>query len=255
MKRPAQEPGPGPELSPETLRRLETLFAPGDRESAKALLYGQCGNNLPYLAERSMDETERLRFAALKVSDGKLPLLESAVKLAQIDFRDLLMAADFGEVDAHRKWQPKPAGEPSEIDPPALRAAIHERLAALLGPLGFERSGDEWRRGGEVPQTLDLQTGLTNRTEVRFFLKATLQAERMIVLRLPKLPPRMGGQQGYIFRARGDPKVLCDAVAEDVLRYVQPLFQRFASLDEARRGFEDGAFRPHIPVEGQVWLL
>jgi hypothetical protein len=94
---------PGPELSPETLRRLDTLFAPGDRESAKALLYGQCGNNLPYLAERSMDETERLRFAALKVSDGKLGLLESAVKLAQIDFRDLLMAADFGEVDAHWK--------------------------------------------------------------------------------------------------------------------------------------------------------
>src|ERR1700685_1763695 len=115
---------PDPELSPETIRRLDILFAPGDRESAKALLQ-QC---------ETVRESERLRFAALKVSDGNLALLESAVKLAQVDFRDLLMAADFGEVDAHRKWQPKPAGEPTEIDPPALRAAIHERLAAVLGP-------------------------------------------------------------------------------------------------------------------------
>jgi hypothetical protein len=36
------------------------------------------------------------------------------MKLAVIDFRDLLMAADFGEVDAHLKWQPKPAGDLSE---------------------------------------------------------------------------------------------------------------------------------------------
>jgi hypothetical protein len=236
---------PDPELSPETIRRLDILFAPGDRESAKALLQ-QC---------ETVRESERLRFAALKVSDGNLALLESAVKLAQVDFRDLLMAAAFGEVDAHRKWQPKPAGEPSEIDPPALREAIHECLAAMLGPLGFEQQGDEWRRSGEVPQTLELQTGLASRVEVKFFLKATLEAERLLVLRLPKLPAHMGDQQGYIFRARGDQKFLCDAIAGDVLRYVQPLFQRFTSLNEVRRGFEDGTFKLHMPVEGQVWLL
>jgi hypothetical protein len=228
-------------LSPETIRRLGILFAPGDRESARALLR-HC-------------EGERLRFAALKVSDGKLALLESAVKLAQVDFRDLLMAADFGEVDAHRKWQPKPVGEPSEIDPPALREAIHEGLATVLGPLRFDRESNKWIRPGEVPQTLELQTGLASRIEVKFFLKATLEAERMIVLRLPKLPARMGDQQGYLFRARGDQKALCHAIAGDVIRYVQPLFQRFTSLDEVRRGFEDGTFKKQIPVEGQVWLL
>ena len=70
-------------LTPETLRRLDILFTPGDRESAKALLQ-QC-------------ESERLQFAALKVSDGKLAVLEHALRLAKRDFRDLLMAADFGE--------------------------------------------------------------------------------------------------------------------------------------------------------------
>jgi hypothetical protein len=245
----------GPELSPETLRRIDILFSPVDREAAKALLYQQCGNNLRYLAERDAHETERLRFAALKASDGKLALLERAVKLGQTDFRDLLMAADFGEVGAHLRWRPKPAGEPSEIDPPALGEAIHARLATVLEPLGFERSGDEWRRGGELPQSLGLETGLASRVEVKFFLKATLEAERLIVLRLPKLPARMGDPQGYIFRARGDRKALCQAVAEDVLRYVQPLFQRFTSLEEVRRGFADGTFKKHIPVQGQVWLL
>jgi hypothetical protein len=228
-------------LTPETLRRLDVLFLPGDREPAKALLQ-QC-------------ESERLQFAALKVSDGNLAALESAVKLAHIDFRDLLMAADFGQIGAHLRWQPKPSGEPSEIDPHALRAAIHESLATVLGPMKFDRYDEKWSRGGEVPQTLELQTGLTSRIEVKFFLKATLEAERIIVLRLPKLPARVGDQQGYIFRASGDPKALCQAVMGDVVRYVQPLFQRFTSLDEVLKGFADGTFKKHIPVEGQVWLI
>src|SRR5579862_8339774 len=138
-------------MTPETLRRLDILFTPGDRESAKALLQ-QC-------------ESERLQFAALEVSDGKLAVLEHALRLAKRDFRDLLMAADFGEVDAHLKWKPKPAAEPSEIDPPALGAGVHESLATVLRPMGFERHGEKWSRGGEVPQTLELQTGLTSRIE------------------------------------------------------------------------------------------
>src|SRR3982750_2423238 len=102
----------GPELSPETLRRLNILFAPEDRERATALLYEQCGNNLPFLDKLDMYALERFRFAALKYSDGNLSQLERAVKLAQRDWRDLLMAAGFAnDLEAHRKWEPKPAGE------------------------------------------------------------------------------------------------------------------------------------------------
>jgi hypothetical protein len=34
--------------------------------------------------------------------------------------------------------------------------------------MGFERHGEKWSRGGEVPQTLELQAGLTSRIEVKF---------------------------------------------------------------------------------------
>src|SRR5258708_7079312 len=154
----------GPELSAETLRRVDILFPANDRERAKALLYEQCGAKLPYQEKADMYELERFRFAALKYSDGNFDLLQGAVELAQRDWRDLLMATGFAhDVEAHRRWEPKPAAEPAEIDPRMLAAAIHDRLAIVLIPLGFERQGDDWRRSGEVPQTLSLQTGLTSR--------------------------------------------------------------------------------------------
>src|SRR6185295_2800102 len=175
MPRLFQKSASGPELSPETLRRVDTLFSAEDREPAKAILYEQCGNNLPFQEKADAYQLEHFRFAALKYSDGNLSMLENAVKLAQRDWRDLLMATGFAhDVDAHRRWEPKPAGEPAEIDPLRLAASIHDRLATVLVPLGFERQGDEWRRGGELPQTLRLQTSLTSRTETRFFLRVTI---------------------------------------------------------------------------------
>src|ERR1700733_11340868 len=85
----------GPELSPETVRRVDILFHPADREQAIALLLEQCGNNLPFLEKADMYLLERFRFAALKYSDGRLSALEDAVKLAQTDWRDLLTATGF----------------------------------------------------------------------------------------------------------------------------------------------------------------
>ena len=92
MQRPFERHVIGPPLSPETVRRVDILFSPENRDRAKALLYEQCGNNLPFLENAGMHELERFRFAALKFSDGKLSQLERAVKLAQVDWRDLLMA-------------------------------------------------------------------------------------------------------------------------------------------------------------------
>src|SRR3977135_880348 len=105
MKRIFPTGVPGPELSAETLRRLEILFAPEDYERARVLLYEQCGHNLA----ANPSELERLRIAALKCSDGNLAQWESAVKLAQRDWRDLLVAAGFANgVRAHLTWEPKP---------------------------------------------------------------------------------------------------------------------------------------------------
>jgi hypothetical protein len=248
---------PGPELSPETLRCVGILFSQENREAAKTLLFEQCGNNLPFQENADMYALERFRFAALKYSDGNLLLLENAVKLAQQDWRDLLMAAGFAhDAEAHRRWEPKPAGEPAEINPMLLAATIHDRLATVLIPLGFERQGDEWRRSGEVPQTLRVHRGLTNRTETRFFLQVRLEAKPVVVLHLPKLP-RLDEvrEQGYFFRAGQDQEALGAAVAGDVIRYAQPWFQRFTSASEMQRGFEDGTFKRHLKVEDQTWIF
>lgn len=94
-------------LSPETKRRLELVFAPHDRREATDLLVTECGANLPFLADLDMFQLERVRFAALKLSDGKLDQLWQAVGIGQQDWRDLLMAAGFGEdVTAHERWLP-----------------------------------------------------------------------------------------------------------------------------------------------------
>jgi len=236
---------------------VDILFLPEDRERAKTLLYERCGNALPFLEKKDMYQLERFRFAALKYSDGNIPMLEAALRLAQSDWRDLLMASGFAhDIEAHRRWEPKPAGEAAEIDPLHLAATIHNRLAELLIPLGFERNGDEWRRDCEVPQMLLVRQGLTSRTQTRFFLRVTLAAKPVVVLHLPKLP-RMdeAREQGYVFQARDSEEALAATVVEDVIRYAQPWFQRFASAREVRRGFEDGTFNPHLPVEGQAWMF
>src|ERR1700692_3243104 len=100
----------GLELSPETLRRIDILFPEENRERAEKLLCEHCGNNLPFQEKADMYALERLRFAALKYSDGNLSQLEKAVKLAQRDWRDLLMATGFAHnITAHQTWEPKPA--------------------------------------------------------------------------------------------------------------------------------------------------
>jgi hypothetical protein len=234
------------ELSAEVSRAIETLFVGQDRVRAEALLAEDWGG--------SVRELYRCRLAALKYSDGDLSKLERAVDLGRRDYRDLLVAAGFGnDVRAHLKWRPKPAGEPSEIDAVRLAEGIHERVRAALAPIGFGRHGDEWRRYKEVRQALRLLTGLTNRVETRFFLRLTLDAEpKGVMLQLPRLPrgvAKFSGEQGYIFHAGGDEGVLYGAAASDLDRYAKPWFERFTTHAEMERDFGDGTFGGHLIVE------
>lgn len=227
---------------------IDILFHPEDRERAKELL--------ETIHER---EQERCCLAALKISDGKLTALEGAAELARRDFRDLLMAADFGTLQAHLDWQPKPADELSEIDAVRLAEGIHARIAEALSSMGFERSGDEWKRNSEVAQSLRLITGLTSRVKTRFFLRLTFHAEPLgVMLQLPKLPrgsAMFSAEQGYVFESGGDEAKLYSAAAADVERYVKPWLERFTTSDEVRRGFEDGTFTPHIKLSDQPLAL
>ena len=249
---PFERTRPGAELSPETLRCLETLFLPENCDRAKALLREGLDGKVP--------ETERCRIAALKYSDGDLLELEKAVTLARRDFRNLLMAAGFGnDVRAHLEWRPKPASEPSEIDPVGLAEGIHAGVRAALSPIGFDRQGAEWRRDVDVIQALRLLTGLTSRVETRFFLRLTIDCKPIgVMLQLPKLPKGRGAmtrEQGYIFRARDNEDALYAATQADVDLYARPWFERFTTPDEVKRGFEDGTFKPYLAIEGRAVIF
>jgi hypothetical protein len=97
----------GPKLSPETKRRVELLFRPEDQLEATGLLDLECGYSLPGFKRAPDQDVERVRFAALKLSDGDLGKLRGAVELAQLDFRDLLMNAGFGDLTAYKEWLPE----------------------------------------------------------------------------------------------------------------------------------------------------
>lgn len=112
-----REPAP---LTPATIRRVRLLFRPEDRAEACRLLLVECGNNLTFLEQATSSELDRFRYAALRLSGGNLTNLRRAISVAQVDWRDLLMAAGFGDdIHIHRRWLPG-REEPRLLDEPRL---------------------------------------------------------------------------------------------------------------------------------------
>jgi hypothetical protein len=94
-------------LSPETQRRLDALLAGPARQVAGDLLVTQCGANLPLWRSTDPEGLEHIRFAALKLSHENLAELRRAVDIAQVDWRDVVVAAGFGlDPRAHERWFP-----------------------------------------------------------------------------------------------------------------------------------------------------
>jgi hypothetical protein len=100
-----------PPLSHETQRWVSILFSPETRAEASRVLSEQCGNNLPFCEKLDQFQMERWRFAALKLGEGSIDKLSRAIELAKLDWRDLLVSAGFGDVDAHIHWAPKSPNE------------------------------------------------------------------------------------------------------------------------------------------------
>lgn len=91
-------------LSEAAEQRLQLVFAPEERREARRMLVYECGSGI----ERWGDDPsayDRLRFAAMKVSFGRIEGLRRAIALAQTDWRDLFMEAGFGhDAQAHEHW-------------------------------------------------------------------------------------------------------------------------------------------------------
>ena len=95
-------------LTNEVNWRIALLFSEEERQAASALLDAECGNNLPFCADDTPAGLNRIRFAALKLSNGDLGKLREAVDLAKLDWRDLLVAAGFADnIHAHEQWLPE----------------------------------------------------------------------------------------------------------------------------------------------------
>ena len=105
-----------PKLSPATQERVDAMYPAETRDEVARLLIDECGHNiLPSRPDEDEFAFERLRFAALKVSNGSVVILKKAINLAKQDFRELLGAAGFAwSTTAHRKWSPKGMGPQPE---------------------------------------------------------------------------------------------------------------------------------------------
>jgi len=115
-------------LSDATIAHVARLFAEQDRSRVERQLASGCAENLPLVHDPTPEGLERLRFAVLKLSGGGMDRFEEALSLAQVDWRDLLVAAGFGyDVNAHRNWRPgRYARAPSKRPRPCSR--VRDRI-------------------------------------------------------------------------------------------------------------------------------
>lgn len=90
-------------LRPNVTAAITALFAPEEQETVATMLIEEC--NAVQLHSSSADGLERIQLAVLKLSNGEVDTFLAAAELAQLDWRDALMAAGFGEdLEAHLKW-------------------------------------------------------------------------------------------------------------------------------------------------------
>ena len=95
------------ELSPGTIERVNLLFNESERQAVIKLIKEACGSNLPFCENTTPEQSERIPFAVLKLSEGNFAKLERAILIAKSDWRDVLVASGFGNsVTIHNEWWP-----------------------------------------------------------------------------------------------------------------------------------------------------
>jgi hypothetical protein len=95
------------EISSPTRDHVQRLFSREQWSLVEELLRTRCGDNLPFVESDAKGLAQRIRFAVLKLSGGDLDRLYQAVDEAAVDWRDILMAAGFGnDARAHLRWKP-----------------------------------------------------------------------------------------------------------------------------------------------------
>ena len=76
------------------IAKVERQFSAEQRDAVKELLDRSCGRTLPLMRDATPEALERIRLCALKIAKGDVAKLRQAVDLANIDWRDLICAAE-----------------------------------------------------------------------------------------------------------------------------------------------------------------
>ena len=93
------------DLTKKTKDLAHKLYSPEEASEVCGTLEKECGAEALSCYGWSANKMERIWFAVLKVASEPGRDLEFGIKLAQADWRDLLMSAGFGQdLEAHNKW-------------------------------------------------------------------------------------------------------------------------------------------------------
>ena len=87
-------------LSPNAAKAVEKLFFAEQRQEVVRLLTEKCADNLPNCKDQDEYGLEDRRFQVLKLSGGNIDKLHDAIRMANEDWRDVMLAA--GSATAYR---------------------------------------------------------------------------------------------------------------------------------------------------------
>jgi hypothetical protein len=101
----------GPPIEDSTSLRIDAMFQEDDRHLVREMIVESINWRMPGWRHSTLLDIERIRFAVLKLADGDVNKLGEVIELAKLDFRDVLLAANFPTPHSHQKWMPKPKAE------------------------------------------------------------------------------------------------------------------------------------------------
>ncbi len=126
-------------LSPNAAKAVERLFFAEQRQEVVRLLTEKCADNLPNCKDEDEYGLEDLRFQVLKLSGGDIDKLHDAIRMANEDWRDVMLAA--GSVTAYKRKLLGDGLERNAKSDAALRSRRWDTfgaIAAFLSAFGLQ---------------------------------------------------------------------------------------------------------------------
>lgn len=126
-------------LSPNAAKAVEKLFFAEQRQEVVRLLTEKCADNLPNCKDQDEYGLEDRRFQVLKLSGGNIDKLHDAIRMANEDWRDVMLAA--GSVTAYKRKLLGEGLERNAKSDAALRSGrwnTFGAIAAFLSSLGLQ---------------------------------------------------------------------------------------------------------------------